>query len=136
MLTASKEQLGVKVVLEDDFDTVLDRVASALKEEGFGILTEIDVQATMESKLGIDYPQYRILGACNPKLAHKVLSANQEMGLLLPCNVTVVEAGDGKVEISIINPLRMMDIVGDPSIRQTAEEAQARLSRVASSLEE
>ncbi len=136
MLTASKEQLGVKVVLEDDFDTVLDRVASALKEEGFGILTEIDVQATMESKLGIDYPQYRILGACNPKLAHKVLSANQEMGLLLPCNVTVVEAGDGKVEISIINPLRMMDIVGDPSIRKTAEEAQARLSRVASSLEE
>ena len=136
MLTASKEQLGFKVVLEDDFEPVLDRVASALKEEGFGILTEIDVQATMESKLGIDYPKSRILGACNPKLAHKVLSANQEMGLLLPCNVTVVEAGDGKVEISIINPLRMMDIVGDPSIRQTAEEARARLSRVASSLEE
>jgi uncharacterized protein (DUF302 family) len=136
MIADSKEQLGFKVVLEDDFDTVLNRVASALKEEGFGILTEIDVQATMESKLGIDYPQYRILGACNPKLAHRVLSANQEMGLLLPCNVTVIEAGDGKVEISIINPLRMMDIVGDPSIRQTAEEAQERLSRVASSLEE
>ena len=134
MLAASKEQLGFKVVLEDGFDTALDRVASALKEEGFGILTEIDVQATMESKLGIDYPQYRILGACNPKLAHRVLSANQEMGLLFPRNVTVIEAGDGKVEISIINPLRMMDIVGDPSIRQTAEEAQERLSRVASSL--
>ena len=134
MVTASKDQLGFKIVLEDDFEPVLDRVASALKEEGFGILTEIDVQATMESKLGIDYPQYRILGACNPKLAHSALSANQEMGLLLPCNVTVIEVGDGRVEISIVNPLRMMDIVGDPSLRQTAEEAQARLSRVASSL--
>ncbi len=136
MLTASKEQLRFKVVLDDNFDTVLDLVSSALKEEGFGILTEIDVQATMESKLGIDYPQYRILGACNPKLAHSALSANREMGLLLPCNVTVIEAGDGKVEISIVNPLRMMDIVDDPSLRQTAEAAQARLSRVASSLKE
>ncbi len=136
MLTASEEQLGFKVVLEDDFESVLDRVASALKEEEFGILTEIDVQAIMKSKLGIDYPHYRILGACNPKLAHSALSANQEMGLLLPCNVTVIETGDCKVEISIVNPLRMMDIVGDPSLRQTAEEAQARLSRVASSLKE
>ncbi|GMQ77568.1 MAG: DUF302 domain-containing protein [Anaerolineae bacterium] len=124
------------MVLGDDFDTVLDRVASAPKEEGFGILTEIDIQATMESKLGIDYPRYRILGACNPMLAHKALSAIQEMELLLPCNVTVLEAGDGKVDISIVNPLRMMDIVDDPSFRQTAEEAQARLSRVALFLKE
>jgi uncharacterized protein (DUF302 family) len=127
MLTGLKEQLVFKVVLEDDFEPVLDRVASALIEEGFGILTEIDVQATMENKLGIDYPRYRILGACNPKLAHSALSANQEMGLLLPGNVTMIEVGDVKVEISIVNPLRMMDIVGDPSLRQTAEEAQARL---------
>ena len=136
MIAASKEQLGFKAQLNVDFDQALKIVESALKEEGFGILTEIDVQKTMKTKLDKNYPHFRILGACNPPLADKALSHHHDLGLLLPCNVTVVELEKDTIEISLIDPMQMMHIVQEPAIQEIAQEAKRRLSRVASSLEE
>src|SRR5512140_1968345 len=102
--------LGLTVKLHTDFDTALQKVTDALKAEGFGVLTEIDVKATLKKKLDVDFRPYKILGACNPPLAYRALSAAPEVGLLLPCNVTVAQADDG-IEVSIIDPLGMMGFV-------------------------
>lgn len=126
-------QLGLNVKLHTDFDTALQKVTDALKAEGFGVLTEIDVKATLKKKLDVDFRPYKILGACNPPLAYRALSAAPEVGLLLPCNVTVAQVDDG-IDVGIIDPLGMMGFVAHPDLEPIAEEARQRLERVAKAL--
>lgn len=134
MTETTTPQLGLFVRLHTDFDTALARVTEALKAEGFGVLTEIDVKATMKQKLDVDFRPYRILGACNPPLAHRALTLAPEIGLLLPCNVTVQQADDGAIEVGIVDPLGMMAFVGSPELEPVAREAREKLARVAASL--
>jgi uncharacterized protein (DUF302 family) len=128
--------LGTTVRLRADFDVALQRVTAALKGEGFGVLTEIDVKETLKKKLNVDVKPYRILGACNAPLAHRALTAAPETGLLLPCNVTVSEPEPGLTEVSIVDPLAMLGIVGEPELGPIAQEVRARLERVAGALKE
>jgi len=112
-----------------EFAEARARTVEALKTEGFGVLTEIDVRATMKAKLGVDFPPYAILGACNPPLAHRALTAEPEVGLLLPCNV-VVAATDGGSEVQIADPKAMFSIIGNPDVGPLADEVAAKLRRV------
>ncbi|GAB4580007.1 MAG: DUF302 domain-containing protein [Anaerolineales bacterium] len=135
MLPESPPALGIFVRLHTDYETALERVTTALKEEGFGVLTEIDVQATLKKKLDVAFRPYKILGACNPPLAYRALQAVPEIGLLLPCNVTVSQEDDHCL-VSLVDPLTMMDFLKHPALVPIAEEARARLERVAMSLKE
>jgi uncharacterized protein (DUF302 family) len=125
--------LALRVRLEVPYEEAVERVTAALKEEGFGVLTEIDVKATMKKKLDADFRKYAILGACNPPLAHKALSTELEIGLLLPCNVIVYEEDGGSV-VSIVDPISMLGVVDSPELEPVANEARARLERVAKAL--
>ncbi len=129
-------QLGFTVRLSADFDTAVERVTAALKEEGFGVLTQIDVRDTLKQKINVDFRPYKILGACNPKLAHQALTTAPEVGLLLPCNVTVSALPGGGTEVAIIDPRMMLSVVDHPGLKPVAEEARARLERVAAALKE
>ncbi len=135
-MASSTTPVGITARLSCSFDTALERTVAALKGEGFGVLTEIDVQATLKQKLGVDFRRYRILGACNPPLAHRALMAAPEVGLLLPCNVTVSEVEEGLTEVALVNPLILLDVVNHPDLLSIAREARARLERVAASLQE
>lgn len=126
----AQETLGLTATLNVSFEDALERVAAALKSEGFGILTEIDVKETFKKKLDVDFRPYKILGACNPSLAHRSLTAAPEVGLLLPCNVTVSQSDDGVVQVSIIDPLTMMSVLPNDALQQVAQEARERLERV------
>ncbi len=126
--------LGLTVQLSESFESATTRVTEALKAEGFGVLTEIDVKETMKKKLGVDLSPYKILGACNPHLAHRALSIAPEVGLLLPCNVVVRQLGEGSTEVSLVDPLGMMEMVGKPGLKEVAQEARARFERVAGAL--
>ena len=117
-----------------NFAAAVEQVSDALKKEGFGILTEIDVQATMKNKLGIDVPAHRILGACNPALAHRALMAEPDIGLLLPCNVVVRQDADGKVTVGLIDPIAMLQVTDNPEVATVAREARERLQRVCTAL--
>lgn len=117
-----------------DFDAVIDAVKAALKLEGFGVLTDIDVQATMKEKLGADFRRYRILGACNPLLAKQALETEDKIGTMLPCNVIVQEKSDGDVEIAAINPMVAMSSVDNPALAELAKEVTLRLQRVVSKM--
>jgi len=117
-----------------NFAAAVEQVSDALKKEGFGILTEIDVQATMKNKLGIDVPAHRILGACNPTLAHRALVAEPDIGLLLPCNVVVREDAAGKVTVGLIDPIAMLQVTNNPEVEMVAREARERLQRVCTAL--
>ncbi len=127
-------KLGTTVQLKTDFESALARVTEALKAEGFGVLTEIDVKETLKKKLGVDFRPYKILGACNPPLAHRALTAASETGLLLPCNVTVSQVEEGLVEVSLVDPLAMLGVVANPALEPIAAEARSRLDRVAAAL--
>jgi uncharacterized protein (DUF302 family) len=120
--------------IESRFDKAVAKTINSLKGEGFGILTDIDVAATMKQKLGIDFRRYRILGACNPPLAHKALSAEDKIGVMLPCNVIVQEAGAGKVEVAAIDPRTAMERVGNPALMDLANEVADKLARVVSAI--
>ncbi len=129
------QSIGEKVRLETDFESAYARTVEALKAEGFGVLTEIDVKETMKKKLGVDFPPYKILGACNPPLAHRALTAAPEVGLLLPCNVTVRQLPDGAIEVALVDPLSMLGVVSAAELKPVADEAAARLKRVKEALE-
>ncbi len=121
---------GFNITLQDNFDGAIKRVTEALKTEGFGVLTDIDVQATMKAKLGIDGKPYRILGACNPPLAHKAISADPDIGLLLPCNVVVREQADKKINVGFMDPIAVLKLTDNPQIAEIAKDVRGRLERV------
>ncbi len=112
-----------------DFDEAIRRTTEALASQGFGILTEIDVKATLHKKLGVDFPRYTILGACNPPLAHRALTGDPGVGLLLPCNVVVAEREEGGSVVSAIDPKAMFQVVSNPDIEPIVEEARQRLQQ-------
>ena len=119
-------------IIESGFDEAVVKVVGALKREGFGVLSDIDVAATLKQKVGIDFRPYRILGACNPPLAHQALSAEDKIGVMLPCNVIVQEVGAGEIEVASIDPRAAMDRVGNPALADVAREVADRLARVIS----
>ena len=135
MTSQTVAQLGLTVRLNKNFDEAVTQVTAALKAEGFGVLTEIDVKETLKKKIDVDFRPYKILGACNPSLAYRALSAAPEVGLLLPCNVTVSYVADDVTDVSIVDPLSMLGIVQHPDLEPVAEEARARLDRVAKALQ-
>ena len=126
-------EYGVGRDLTEPFDRVLPRVYDAIKAEGFGVQTEIDVQKTMKEKLGVDGRPHMILGACNPKLAHAALGMEADLGLLLPCNVVVYETDTG-TRVAVVNAGAMLGMVGNPELAPIADEVQAHLTRVLESL--
>jgi len=127
-------ELGQTVHLQGDLASAVQRVTEALKAEGFGVLTEIDVKETLKKKLNVDFRPYKILGACNPGLAYRALSAAPEVGLLLPCNVVVSQVDDTHVDVSLVDPMSMLGFVGRSELTPIAEEARAKLIRVAQAL--
>lgn len=121
-------------VLDKPFDSVIADVTARLKEQGFGLLTDIDVQATLKAKLDADIGKYRILGACNPGFAYEALKLENKLGVMLPCNVIVREAEDGKTEVASIDPVLAMERTGNAALLPTAEEVRERLAKTISQL--
>jgi len=133
-LEVTLSELGFQSTLKLSYESALEKVTAALKAEGFGVLTSIDVQETMKKKLDVDFRKYTILGACNPPLAFRALTARPDVGLLLPCNVIVYEEGDDIV-INIVDPLSMLGLIEDPALEKVAQEARERLARVSEALQ-
>jgi len=122
-----------KAKLDLPYEQAIDKATAALKNEGFGVLTEIDVKSTLKTKLDADFRNYKILGACNPPLAHRALNTELEIGLLLPCNVIVYEEEGGSV-VSIVDPISMLGVVENSELSAVAQEARERLQRVVAAL--
>jgi uncharacterized protein (DUF302 family) len=121
-------------ILNVSFDKAIEKATEELQKEGFGILTEIDVKATMKKKLDVDYPNYKILGSCNPPFAHKALQAEPLIGTMLPCNVIVRETKDGQVEVAAVDPIASMQSIQNPSLGEIAQEVQVKLKKVVESI--
>ena len=121
---------GFHTQAKGTFDEVIDAVTAALKTEGFGVLSDIDVAATFKARLDIDRRPYRILGACNPALANQAIAADADIGLLLPCNVVVREEDDGTVTVAFMDPVAVLDLVDKPEVNALAEDVRSRLQRV------
>jgi uncharacterized protein (DUF302 family) len=131
------EKIGFEIELDQSYEEALDLVTEALKTEGFGVLTEIDVKATLKNKLDADFRPYVILGACNPPLAHKALTAAPDVGMLLPCNVTVESRGDSGATVRILDPKVMVAFgafADNPTLTEVAEQAYEKLARVAQAI--
>ena len=120
--------------LKTTFDEAIERTEAALKTEGFGVLTRVDVQETLKSKIDVDFRPYTILGACNPALAHEALQLEDKVGTMLPCNLVVQQTGDGEVEVAAINPVASMQAIDNPQLKKAAAAVQEKLSRVIDSL--
>ncbi|MEJ2257585.1 MAG: DUF302 domain-containing protein [Woeseiaceae bacterium] len=127
-------EFGFGKVVDQSFDDAIDTVTERLSKEGFGILSDIDVAAKMKEKIDKDMPPYRILGACNPPLAWQAISAVEDIGLLLPCNVVVREDADGKVHVDFMDPVSVLSLVNDPGVEPLAKEVRERLERVLAAL--
>ena len=121
--------------LATSFSEAVDRVTEELKNEGFGVLTEIDVKETLKKKLGVDFRPYKILGACNPPFAYQALQAEDKIGLMLPCNVVVQETSEGKIEVSAVDPVASMESIDNPQLQDVALKVQAKLKRVIDNLQ-
>ncbi len=121
-------------ILTISFDEAVSKVTEALKKEGFGILTDIDVQATLKKKLDADFRKYRILGACNPPFAYKALQAEDKIGTMLPCNVIVQEIAEGNIEVAAIDPVASMQAIENPNLGGIAEQVREKLKKVVDSL--
>jgi uncharacterized protein (DUF302 family) len=122
-------QYGFSKTVDLTYEKAIEKVTEELKKEGFGVLTSIDVKETLKKKLNVDFPRYIILGACNPPFAHKALLADEQIGLLLPCNIIVYEK-EGKTHVSVFDPMIMMKIIEDETMRPIAEEVKVKLERV------
>lgn len=120
--------------VKGSFDDVIGRVTEGLKSEGFGVLTKIDVKATLKEKIGVDFQRYVILGSCNPKFAHQALTAEDKIGIMLPCNVIVQEKKDGTIEVAAIDPVASMAAVENPKLGGLAKEVQAKMRTVVEKL--
>ena len=129
-----QNKYGFGKAVDLSFDAALTRVTEELQKEGFGILTEIDVAATLKKKLNQDLPPYRILGACNPPLAYRALSAEPTIGLLLPCNVVVRQDDQGSVHVEFMDPIGVLNLVDRPEVESLAKEVRQRLDRVLANL--
>ncbi|MCB0192096.1 MAG: DUF302 domain-containing protein [Anaerolineae bacterium] len=128
------QEYGFRITLDVPYETAIEKATDALQAEGFGVLTEIDVKATLKKKLDADFRRYIILGACNPNLAQQALQSELEIGLLLPCNVIVYETDDGQSIVSIVDPLSMLGVVESEALDPIAKEARTRLQRVITAL--
>ncbi len=124
------KEYAFTTVLDTSYEEAVSRITDALKEEGFGVLTEIDVKATLKKKLGVDFRKYVILGACNPPYAHRTLQVDLDVGLLLPCNVIVYERDDKKTCISAINPTAALEVIQKEELRKIADEVSEKLKKV------
>jgi len=125
---------GFSIQVTGEFQEAITRVTEALKSQGFGVISDIDVRATMKEKLGIEGKPYRILGACNPSLAHEALTAEPDIGLLLPCNVVVREGADGRIIVSFMDPEAVLGLVNKGEIEHLGAEVRQRLEKVRDSL--
>jgi uncharacterized protein (DUF302 family) len=121
-------------MLTASFDEAVTRATEALKKEGFGILTEIDVSATLKKKIDVDFPSYRILGACNPALAYEALKLEHKIGTMLPCNVVVRDAGNGQTEVAAIDPVASMQAIDNPALKQAATQVRTKLEKAIADL--
>jgi uncharacterized protein (DUF302 family) len=124
------KEYAFSTVLDTSYEDAVSKVTDALKEEGFGVLTEIDVKSTLKKKLGVDFRKYVILGACNPPYAHRTLQADLDVGLLLPCNVIVYETDDKKASVSALNPVSALEVIKSRELRKIAGEVSEKLKRV------
>ena len=129
-------EVGLHITLNTPYEKAIEKVTAALKTEGFGVLTEIDVRATLKKKLDVDFRRYVILGACNPPFAHQALQAELDIGLLLPCNVVVYEIEPGQSHVGIMNPLTMVNVIDNESLEAVAVGAREKLDRVIAALQE